>query len=111
LRKCYGAYFFLAGSFKLVTGLLWSRSLERMFTERLMHLEPQSFAAVYLSEFAIPLAFPIAYILTIGELVVGISFFMNMSIVWGAILAIFITINIALGGFFNYIILPFIFIH
>ena len=109
VRKCYGAYFFLAGSFKLVTGLLWSRSLERMFTERLMQLEPQSFAADYLSEFAIPMAYPIAYILTIGELLVGISFYRNLVIHWGALLAIFITLNIAIGGFFNPIILPFIF--
>ena len=58
--------------------------------------------------FAIPNAFFVAYVLTLGELCVGLLFMLNVFAKWGAVLAIFITINIGIGGFFSWILVGFI---
>lgn len=107
-RQFYGLYFFLGGCFKLMIGLLWSDALKSMFLERLLDIPADTFAHEYLSKFAIPNAFLIAYILTLGEIGVGLFFMRNIATKWGAVLALFITINIAIGGFFSWILVGFI---
>lgn len=107
-RQLYGLYFFLGGCFKLLTGLLWSDTLKSMFLERLFDIPAETFAHEYLTSFAIPNAFLVAYVLTLGELCVGLLFMLNVFAKWGALLAIFITINIGIGGFFSWILVGFI---
>jgi len=107
-RQLYGLYFFLGGCFKFVVGLLWSDTLKKMFLERLVDVPENTFAHDYLTEFAIPQAFLIAYVLTIGELAVGFLYMKNLEVKWASVLALFITINIAIGGFFSWILVGFI---
>lgn len=107
-RQLYGLYFFLGGCFKLLIGLLWSDTLKSMFLERLLDIPADTFAHQYLTIFAIPNAFFIAYVLTLGELCVGLLFMLNTFAKWGATLALFITINIGIGGFFSWILVGFI---
>jgi len=107
-RQLYGLYFFLGGCFKFVVGLLWSDTLKQMFLERLVDVPENTFAHDYLTEFAIPQAFLIAYVLTIGELAVGFLYMKNLEVKWASVLALFITINIAIGGFFSWILVGFI---
>jgi len=107
-RQLYGFYFFFAGSFKLMIGLLWSDALRSMFLERLLDIPVDTFAYDYLTKFAIPNAFLIAYVLTLGEIGVGLLFMRNIATKWGALLAIFITVNIGIGGFFSWILVGFI---
>jgi len=107
-RQLYGLYFFLGGCFKFAFGLLWSDTLRKMFLERLVDIPENTFAHDYLTEFAIPQAFLIAYILTIGELAVGFLYMKNLHVKWASILALFITVNIAIGGFFSWILVGFI---
>jgi uncharacterized membrane protein YphA (DoxX/SURF4 family) len=107
-RQLYGLYFFLGGCFKLLVGLLWSDILKSMFLERLLDIPAETFAHQYLTTFAIPNAFLIAYVLTLGELCVGLLFMLNFASKWGAALALFITINIGIGGFFSWILVGFI---
>jgi len=107
-RQLYGLYFFLGGSFKLMIGLLWSDTLKGMFIERLADLPPDSIGSMYLTHFAIPRAFLIAYVLTLGELLVGYLFMKNIAVKFGALLSIFITVNIGVGGFFSWILMGFI---
>ena len=107
-RQLYGLYFFLGGCFKLAIGLLWSDTLKGMFIERLADLPQESLGSAYLTHFAIPRAFLIAYILTLGEMLVGFLFMKNTAVKFGAVLAIFITVNIGLGGFFSWILMGFI---
>lgn len=101
-------YFFLGGCFKLEIGLLWSDTLKAMFVERLADLPQDSMGSAYLTHFAIPWAFLIAYVLTLGELLVGFLFMKNTAVKFGALVAIFITVNIGLGGFFSWILMGFI---
>jgi len=107
-RQLYGLYFFLGGCFKFIVGLLWSDTLKKMFLERLVDIPENTFAHDYLTDFAIPHAFLIAYILTIGELAVGFLYMKNLEVKWASVLALFITINIAIGGFFSWILVVFI---
>ena len=107
-RRLYGLYFFLGGCFKFSFGLLWSDTLRKMFLERLVDIPENTFAHDYLTEFAIPQAFLISYILTIGELAVGFLYMKNLEVKWASLLALFITINIAIGGFFSWILVGFI---
>ena len=107
-RQLYGLYFFLGGCFKLAIGLLWSDTLKAMFVERLADLPQDSMGSAYLTHFAIPWAFLIAYVLTLGELLVGFLFMKNTAVKFGALVAIFITVNIGLGGFFSWILMGFI---
>ena len=107
-RQLYGLYFFLGGCFKVLIGLLWSDTLKSMFLERLLDIPAETFAHEYLTSFAIPNAFLVAYVLTLGELCVGLLFMLNVFAKWGAVLAIFITINIGIGGFFSWILVGFI---
>ena len=107
-RQLYGLYFFLGGCFKFVVGLLWSDTLKKMFLERLVDVPENTFAHDYLTDFAIPQAFLIAYVLTIGELAVGFLYMKNLEVKWASVLALFITINIAIGGFFSWILVGFI---
>jgi len=107
-QQLYGLYFFLGGCFKLLIGLLWSDILKTMFLERLLDIPPETLAHKYLTKFAIPNAFLVAYVLTLGELCVGLLFMLNVFVKWSALLAIFITINIGIGGFFSWILVGFI---
>jgi len=107
-RQLYGLYFFLGGCFKLAIGFLWSDTLKAMFIERLADLPPDSIGSMYLTHFAIPRAFLIAYVLTLGELLVGYLFMKNIAVKFGALLSIFITVNIGVGGFFSWILMGFI---
>ena len=88
-RQLYGLYFFLGGCFKVLIGLLWSDTLKSMFLERLLDIPAETFAHEYLTSFAIPNAFLVAYVLTLGELCVGLLFMLNVFAKWGAVLAIF----------------------
>ena len=79
-RTLYGIYFFLGGCFKVLIGLLWSDVLQGMFIERLDEIPPDAFAHGYLTQFAIPWAFVVGYVITLGELTVGLLFVKNLHV-------------------------------
>jgi hypothetical protein len=97
-RQLYGLYFFLGGCFKLAIGLLWSDTLKGMFIERLADLPQESLGSAYLTHFAIPRAFLIAYILTLGEMLVGFLFMKNTAVIFGDVLAILKAQKFKFGG-------------
>ena len=102
------AAFFLYGSWhKLVKGWLWTDVMYKHFTERLGELTPGSFQALYLEHFAIPLAMPIAWIVTVGELVIGISLVLGLAVRINAAFAFFMVLNFAAGGYYNLTLPPF----
>ena len=69
--------------------------------ERLLEIPPNSIGHTYLSVFAIPCSFPIAWILTIGEINIGLFFIKSTHFLYSNLAAIFIIINIGLGGYFS----------
>ena len=103
------ALFFLYGFWhKLVKGWLWSDKMHNFFVQRL-NAPPQlnDFQALYLDQFAIPLAFPIAWIVTVGELIIGVCLALGLSVRANAAFALFLVLNFAAGGYYNLTLPPF----
>ncbi len=106
LRAFYGLFFFFAGFNKVLKS--WDNELVTgMFAQRLTELNPDSFAYVYLEKFAIPLAGPIYFIVTYGELFAGLGLVLGIATRSSAIIAFFILLNIAIGGYFAASLIPF----
>ncbi len=103
------ASFFLYGFWhKLVRGWLWSDIMQRFFIKRLGELPIDSFQAHYLEYFAIPYAMPIAWIVTVGELIIGLCLVLGLSVRINAAFALFLVLNFAAGGYYNLSLPPFI---
>ncbi|MEI6847463.1 MAG: DoxX family protein [Chlorobiaceae bacterium] len=101
--------FFLYGFWhKLVKGWLWSDLMQGYFLKRVSELPADSFQALYLTKFAIPLALPIAWIVTIGELIIGIGLLLGIATRANAAFALFLLLNFAAGGYYNLSLPPFI---
>ncbi|MCW8814803.1 MAG: DoxX family protein, partial [Chlorobium sp.] len=85
----------------------WTDLMYGFFTKRLGELDPGSLQALYLQYFAIPLALPIAWIVTIGELIIGICLVLGLSVRINAAFALFLVLNFAAGGYYNLTLPPF----
>jgi thiosulfate dehydrogenase [quinone] large subunit len=117
--KSAGIILFLAGRYlfaiiflygfgrKFLKGWLWSDLMHVYFLKRFAELPVDSFQAIYLHQFAIPLAFPIAWIVTIGELIVGLGLVFGFAVRANAAFALFLVLNFAAGGFYNFTLPPF----
>jgi thiosulfate dehydrogenase [quinone] large subunit len=100
-RYLFAAFFLYGFWHKLVKGWLWSDLMQRFFIKRLGELPAHSFQASYLEHFAIPLAFQIAWIVTIGELIIGVGLVLGLAVRANATLALFLLVNFAAGGYYN----------
>jgi thiosulfate dehydrogenase [quinone] large subunit len=106
-RYLFAAFFLYGFWHKLVKGWLWSDLMQAFFTKRFAELPAGSFQASYLEYFAIPLAFPIAWIVTVAELIIGLSLFFGVAVRVNAALALFLVLNFAAGGYYNLTLPPF----
>jgi thiosulfate dehydrogenase [quinone] large subunit len=126
LRYLFGLYFFVGFAYKLLKDWLWTDKLKGVFEYQLQTLnqlndyyinelnankvlsvvEPDSplfaFEPIYLKYFAIPFYLPIAWMATIGELVIGLSLIFGIAVRVNAAFALFILINFAAGGYFQF---------
>ncbi|TLU84207.1 MAG: DoxX family protein [Chlorobium sp.] len=107
LRYVFVIFFLYGFFFKLMKGWLWTDLMYGYFTQRFAELPPGSFQAQYLEHFAIPLALPIAWIVTIGELIIGICLALGIATRANAAFALFLVINFAAGGYYNLTLPPF----
>ncbi len=106
-RYLFAAFFLYGFWHKLVGGWLWTDHMYNVFTERLGEITPGSFQALYLEYFAIPMAMPIAWIVTVGELIVGIGLVLGLAVRINAAFALFMVLNFAAGAFYNLTLPPF----
>jgi len=106
-RYLFAAFFLYGFWHKLVKEWLWTDLMHQYFTLRFSELDPGSFQALYLEYFAIPLAMPIAWIVTIGELIIGICLVLGLSVRVNAAFALFLVLNFAAGGYYNLTLPPF----
>ena len=106
LRLLYGLFFFQAGLNKVLSR--WDGAyVTEVFTQRLTELNPDSFASLYIENFAMHVTGIIAFVITWGEFVAGLGLLLGLATRWSALLALFILINIAIGGYFDASLLPF----
>ncbi|HED30325.1 MAG TPA: DoxX family membrane protein [Prosthecochloris aestuarii] len=106
-RYLFAAFFLYGFWHKLVKEWLWTDLMYRYFSERLSELTPGTFQAMYLELFAIPLALPIAWIVTIGELIIGVCLVLGVAVRANAAFALFLVLNFAAGGYYNLTLPPF----
>ena len=67
-RTLFALFWLAAGINKLNSEWMTSNVLEEVFLQRLTELPPDSFAVLYLNNFAIPFYQLIGWIVTLGEL-------------------------------------------
>ncbi len=100
-RYIFAAFFIYGFWHKLVKGWLWSDLMHFYFVKRFAELPVGSFQALYLERFAIPLALPIAWIVTIGELIIALGLVFGVAVRANAAFALFLFVNFAAGGYYN----------
>ncbi|WP_322494245.1 DoxX family membrane protein [Chloroflexus sp.] len=101
LRYAFGATFAYGAYHKITRGWLTTPVMRQHFEQRLSEIAQNSFSAAYLRHFAIPLYRPIAWILTIGQVIVAISMLTGKGVRPSAALALFLLANISAGSYFN----------
>lgn len=100
--RYFFALFFLYGFWhKFVNGWLWTDVLKLHFIDRLSEISPDAWQAAYLQYFAIPLSLPIAWIVTIGELIIGAALVFGIATRLNAAFGLFMLLNFAAGAFYN----------
>jgi len=106
-RLLFGLFFLLAGINKLRKDWINSSILETIFLQRLTELDPSSFAFTYLTEFALPFYPFVAWVVTLGELAVGIGLLFGIATRLASCGGFFIIFNLAIGGYYDASLLPF----
>jgi len=107
-RYLFAGFFIYGFWHKLTRGWLSSDITQRHFIKRLGELPIDSWQAAYLEYFAIPLAMPIGWIVTVGELLIGVSLVVGLMTRINAGFALFLLLNFAAGGYYNLSLPPFI---
>ena len=107
LRILFGLFFLLAAINKFRKDWLFSDILEKIFLQRLTELNPDAFASLYLEYFALPLYPAVAWMVVWGELFAGIGLLLGLWSRWSALLALFILLNLAIGGYYDASLIPF----
>jgi thiosulfate dehydrogenase (quinone) large subunit len=120
IRYLYTMLFLYGFVHKIVHGWMWTGVMTEHFLKRLHELQatvaaglpgsPEvwvaSMQAAYLEHFALPLAMPIAWIVTIGELIVGLCLLLGIATRANAAFGLFLLLNFAAGGYYNLTIPP-----
>jgi len=105
-RTLYALLFLYGFVHKIRHGWMWSDIMTNHFLERLHELPSGSFQAGYLEFFAIPFTIPIAWVVTIGELIIGIALLLGVTTRINAAFGLFMLVNFAAGGYYNLTIPP-----
>lgn len=101
------ALFFLGSSInKLSQGWLWSDYARGVFESRLAELDPASFGARFLSAFAIPWYVPVAWVVTLTVITVTVSLALGLATRAGAVLAVWLMVMFAIGGYYDASLIP-----
>lgn len=107
LRSLYGLFWLAAGLNKLRKGWLTTDILLRIFEDRLTEMHPASLQALFLENFAMPLYRLTAWVVTCGEVYVGIALLLGLTTRWAAGVAFFILLGFSAGGYYDASLLPF----
>ncbi|MFV9503459.1 MAG: MauE/DoxX family redox-associated membrane protein [Oscillochloridaceae bacterium umkhey_bin13] len=107
LRYGFGAFFLYGAYHKIMRGWLTSPVMREHFVQRLSEIDPESFSATYLRHFAIPWYRPVAWVLTVGQVLVAIGMLFGLAVRPSAALALFLISNITAGSYYNLTMPPF----
>jgi thiosulfate dehydrogenase [quinone] large subunit len=107
LRYLYAAVFLYGFYHKLTRHWMGSPTLRQHFLERLSEIDSESFSAVYLRHFAIPCFLPVAWVLTVGQFIVGTCLMLGLAVRPAGWLSLFLISNITAGSYYNASMPPF----
>ncbi len=112
VRYFMGLFFFFAGVNKIRNGWMWTDYLKGVFEARIADLGKadqsaiDAFGLMYLKVLALPFYVPIAYVVALGELYVGIACFAGLTSRWAGAMAFFLMFNFAIGGYYDASLIP-----
>lgn len=106
-RTLYGMFWLAAGWNKIRKEWLTTDILKRIFEDRLTEMHPESLQVMFLEYFAIPLYKLVAWVITCGELYVGIGLLLGLTTRWAAGTAFFILLGLSAGGYYDASLIPF----
>jgi thiosulfate dehydrogenase (quinone) large subunit len=101
LRYFYGVFYLLAFINKLRQGYAWTDYPKQVFVERLAQIDPDGVMAAYLTNFLIPNYRLVGIVVTLVWAGVAVGLLLGLCTRWAGALAIFATVNIGFGGFYD----------
>jgi thiosulfate dehydrogenase (quinone) large subunit len=106
-RTIYAIFFLYGFWHKLTKEWLWTDIVQEHFMKRLSEIDASSFQGQYLTHFAIPFYMPVSWVVTVGELIIGVGLLVGLATRANAAFALFLVLNFAAGAFFNATLPPF----
>lgn len=101
LRYFYGLFYLLAFINKVQMGYAWTDYPKQVFLKQLAQIDPNGLMAAYLTGFLIPNYRLVGIVITLVWAGVAVGLLLGLCTRWAGALAIFATVNIGLGGFYD----------
>jgi thiosulfate dehydrogenase (quinone) large subunit len=101
LRYFYGLFYFFAAINKIQQNYMFSDYPLQVFTKQLAQIDQNGIMAAYLKGFLIPNYHLVGVVVTLVWAGVAVGLLLGVCTRWAAALAIFATVNIGLGGFYD----------
>ncbi len=106
LRYLYGLFYLFAFKNKIDRGYAWTDYPLQVFTKQLAQIDQQGIMAAYLKGFLIPNYQLVGIVITVVWGAVAIGLLLGLCTRLAGLLAIFATVNIGLGGFYDASLIP-----
>lgn len=101
LRYFYGLFYTFAAINKVQQNYMFSDYPRQVFTKQLAQIDQNGIMAAYLTGFLIPNYHFVGVVVTLVWWAVAIGLLLGLCTRWAGALAIFATVNIGLGGFYD----------
>jgi thiosulfate dehydrogenase [quinone] large subunit len=101
LRYLYGLFFLFATINKIQHNYMFGDYPLEMFNKQLAQINPDGIMAAYLKGFLIPNYHFVGAMVTLLWATVTVGLLLGLCTRWAAVLAIFVCVNIGLGGFYD----------
>jgi thiosulfate dehydrogenase [quinone] large subunit len=106
LRLLYGLFYLFSTINKIQRNYMFGDYPLEIFTKQLAQIDPDGIMAAYLRGFLIPNYHFVGAMVTIIWTAVAVGLLLGLCTRWAGALAIFATINIGLGGFYDASLIP-----
>lgn len=106
LRILYGLFYAFASIDKLRNGYAWTDYPLQVFTKQLAQIDQQGIMAAYMKGFLIPNYQFVGIVITVVWISVAVGLLLGLCTRLAGLLAIFATVNIGLGGFYDASLIP-----
>lgn len=106
LRYLYGLFYLFATINKIQQNYFFSDYPRQVFVKQLAQIDPDGIMAAYLTGFLIPNYHFVGIVVTLVWAAVTVGLLLGLCTRWAGALAIFATINIGLGGFYDASLIP-----